>query len=189
MRSILAGLPLPETLLQAAVRRNRAEQNVTYTRAALLKACLNRNLRFTRSTNPLYPVALDPEHPNPGYQLGRLFAVLEKIQTEASPGLNSTIRERYYGAASSTPATVFPLLLRLKNHHVAKISNPRFAGAYENRIRDIVGNVQGFPKQLTLADQGAFAIGYYHQQQDFYTKKNTDSPNTDSATPQSEDQP
>lgn len=174
MRAILSGEPYPTTWLNAAVARCRAEQTVTYHRAAAIKACLNRRLRFPPSSSPerkLLPM-LDPENPNPAYQLGRLFATLEKIQEEASPGLNATIRERYYGAASSTPVSVFTTLLRLKNHHLAKLTNRRRAGNFERLIGEILEPVTDFPKQLALPEQGRFALGYYHQRQNFFTKTN-----------------
>jgi CRISPR-associated protein Csd1 len=177
MKSILTGLPYPQTLLQAAIRRSRAEQSVTYPRAALIKACVNR---LTRSANPVYQeelkVSLDPSNTNASYQLGRLFAALEKIQEDANPGTNATIRDRFYGAASSTPVTVFTTLLRLKNHHISKLKGekPGLAVKHEKLIGEIMeedldGNV-GFSTTLSLADQGRFAIGYYHQRQAFFTK-------------------
>jgi len=172
MRAILEGLPYPESLLQAAVRRNRAEQDVSYPRAALIKACLNRNGRYTNpNEKEELRVSLDPANANIGYRLGRLFAVLEKVQAEASPGINATIRDRYYGAASGTPVTVFSTLLKLKNHHLAKLENRGRAVNLERLIGEIMAGVQDFPPHLPLADQGRFAIGYYHQMQDFYTPK------------------
>lgn len=170
MRAILADLPYPATLLQAAVRRCRAEREVGYWRAALIKAVLNRQIRKQSSDTKEFTVALDRDNTNPGYRLGRLFAVLEKIQEDANPGINATIRDRYYGAASSTPATVFPQLMRLKNHHLAKLEGGRKVNA-EKRIGEIIDGLQLFPPHLALTEQGAFAIGYYHQQQDFYTRK------------------
>ena len=125
MRSILAGLSYPQTLLQAAVRRIRAEHEVTYSRAALIKACLNRQARYSPSQEKEIAVSLDDSNTNPGYRIGRLFAALEKVQEEASPGLNATIRDRFYGAASSTPVTVFANLMKLKNHHLAKLEEGR----------------------------------------------------------------
>lgn len=112
---------------------------------------------------------LDPANINAAYRLGRLFAVLEKIQEEASPGLNATIRDRYYGAASSIPVTVFPTLLRLKNHHMAKLSRGR-ATQMEKMLGEIMEGLADFPRQLPLQDQGRFALGYYHQRQIFFTK-------------------
>ncbi|HES75642.1 MAG TPA: type I-C CRISPR-associated protein Cas8c/Csd1, partial [bacterium] len=111
MRAILEGLPYPVSLLNLAVQRCRAEQKPTYARAAAIKAYLNRLARRQSDCKEFAPM-LDPSNLSPAYRLGRLFAVLEKIQEEASPGLNATIRDRYYGAASSTPVTVFTTLLR-----------------------------------------------------------------------------
>ena len=115
---------------------------------------------------------LDPANINPAYRLGRLFAVLEKIQEEASPGLNATIRDRYYGAASSTPVAVFTTLLRLKNHHLGKLHRGR-AVQMETLIGEIMDGLADFPRQLALPDQGRFALGYYHQRQTFFTKSET----------------
>ena len=119
-------------------------------------------------------MSLDPENTNIGYRLGRLFAALEKIQQEANPGLNATIRDRFYGAASGTPITVFGNLMRLKNHHLAKLENAGRRINFERLLSEIMDGVEarsGFPAHLCLDDQGRFAIGYYHQMQEFYTKK------------------
>ena len=125
---------------------------------------------------------LDLSNTHPAYRLGRLFAVLEKIQEEASPGLNATIRDRYYGAASSTPVAVFTTLLRLKNAHLKKLSPGRTA-AFEKLLGEVLGPVTDFPKHLPLPDQGRFALGYYHQRQDFFTKKTDDNAsNTNTAS-------
>ena len=172
MRAVLSGARFPTTWLNAAVLRCRAEQNVNYLRAAVIKACLNRSLRFQSNLSldkELLPM-LDLENTNPAYRLGRLFAALEKIQEEASPGLNATIRERYYGAASSTPVSVFTTLLRLKNHHLAKLFNRGRAINFERLVGEIMGGLQDFPKHLNLSEQGRFALGYYHQRQDFFSK-------------------
>ncbi len=118
---------------------------------------------------------LDLDHPSPAYRLGRLFAVLEKIQEEASPGLNATIRDRYYGAASSTPVAVFTTLLRLKNHHMNKLAPGRRVNL-ERLIGEIMSGITDFPRQLPLPEQGRFALGYYHQRQDFYTRKPDSNP-------------
>jgi len=171
MRAILSGSPFPATWLNAAVQRCRAEQTVTYLRAAAIKACLNRSRRSPDSSFiQEFSDMLDLANPNAAYRLGRLFAVLEKIQEEANPGLNATIRERYYGAASSTPVAVFTTLLRLKNHHLAKLTNRGRAVNFERLLGEILGGITDFPKHLSLPDQGRFSLGYYHQRQDFFSK-------------------
>jgi CRISPR-associated protein Csd1 len=123
MRAILEGAPYPQSWLHAALRRCRAEQDVGYLRAAIIKACLNRSIHSRHAGEKELTVSLDETNPNIAYRLGRLFATLEKIQEEANPSLNATIRERYYGAACSAPVTVFSTLLRLKNHHLAKLDS------------------------------------------------------------------
>lgn len=174
MRSILDGTPYPQTLLQSALRRIRSdtENRVKPVRVALIKAYLNRYLRAhpNKREKEEIKMALDTEQPSIGYQLGRLFAALEKIQEEGNPGINTTIRERYYGAACSSPVTVFGTLMRLKNHHLAKIDNKGRAINLERLVTEIVGHFDDFPPHLDLHEQGKFAIGYYHQRQDFFTK-------------------
>ncbi|MBI5936673.1 MAG: type I-C CRISPR-associated protein Cas8c/Csd1 [Betaproteobacteria bacterium] len=171
MRAILEDLPYPAPLLNLAVQRCRAEQKPTHARAAAIKAYLNRLNRRNKTEREYLPM-LDPTNPNPAYRLGRLFAVLEKTQEEASPGLNATIRDRYYGAASSTPVSVFTTLLRLKNHHLGKLGKGR-AVQMEKLIGEIMEGLADIPRQLTLPDQGGFALGYYHQRQAFFTKPDT----------------
>lgn len=172
LRAILEDLPYPAPLLNLAVQRCRAEQKPTYARAAVIKASLNRLIRHGNTTEREYLPMLDPANTNPAYRLGRLFAVLEKIQEEASPGLNATIRDRYYGAASSTPVSVFTTLLRLKNHHLGKLNRSR-AVQMEKLIGEIMDGLADFPRQLALPDQGRFALGYYHQRQTFFAKSET----------------
>ncbi len=177
MRTILEGIPYPATLMQAVLRRIRsdAKYRVKPVRAALIKAYLNRYYRF-------YPhrdykevnVELDVNQTSVGYQLGRLFSVLEKIQEEANPGINATIRERFYGSACATPVTVFANLLRLKNHHLAKLENRGRAVNFERLLGEIMSNLNDFPAHLNLHEQGFFAIGYYHQRQAFFITKTED---------------
>jgi CRISPR-associated protein Csd1 len=184
MRAVLEGLPLPAGLLNAAVQRCKAEQDVSYLRACALKAWLNRRARATPSTSPTFKEALDMDNPAPAYRLGRLFATLERIQEQAQPGINATIRDRYYGAASTTPVAVFTTLLRLKNAHLKKLSDG-FTTYFEKLIGEILAPldpVNGFPRQLSLPEQGQFALGYYHQRQAFFTKK----PDTDSSANQTQ---
>jgi len=191
--AIFAGVntPYPSLWLNAAVGRCRAEQNVNYLRAAAIKACLNRQMRSQPNhltQKEILPM-LDHDNKKPAYRMGRLFAVLERIQEESAGGpgkLNATIRDRFYGAASSAPATVFPMLLKLKNHHVSKLDEKGRRVLYrafgDNRPDDYIGqitlHVAEIPMHLTLSDQGTFALGYYHQRQDFFTKKPDNSTNT-----------
>ncbi len=199
LRAILEGTPYPPALLNAAVNRCRAEQasdgfggNVPYLRAAILKACINREHRRRHATAPDFQFIreeLDVRQTHPAYRLGRLFAVLEHIQSAAQPGINATIRDRYYGAASSTPGSVFPTLLRLKNAHLKKLP-PGQETRYEKLIGEICGSLDepvlpDFPRQLDLHAQGLFALGYYHQRQSLYGKPKADrdqGPDTDEPT-------
>lgn len=171
MRAILAGTPYPKSLLSSAIRRVRAEREITYPRAALIKAVLARDSRYYNLNQKEVGMSLDTTNNNIGYRLGRLFAVLEKAQEEANPGLNATIRDRFYGAASSTPVAVFALLMKLKNHYLAKLENRGRAINFERLIGEIMSGINEFPAQLSLSDQGRFAVGYYHQRQDFFTAK------------------
>lgn len=170
MKAILTGTPYPQTLLGATIRRCRAEREITYPRAALIKAVLARAARLYQQPEKEVNMALDPGNTNIGYRLGRLFAVLEKTQEEASPGINATIRDRFYGAASGTPVAAFPHLMKLKNHHLAKLENRGRAVNLEKIITEIMGGIADFPTHLSLQDQGRFAVGYYHQRQDFFIK-------------------
>jgi len=176
MRSVLDGTPYPATLLQAVLRRihSDTENRVKPIRAALIKAYFNRYYRFHPNQNyKEVNMELDMNQPSVGYQLGRLFATLEKIQEEANPGINATIRERFYGSACATPVTVFGNLLRLKNHHLAKLENKGRVVNFERLLGEIMGHLSDFPAHLNLREQGLFAIGYYHQRQAFFTAKNT----------------
>ncbi|MDA1044250.1 MAG: type I-C CRISPR-associated protein Cas8c/Csd1, partial [Verrucomicrobia bacterium] len=182
MRAILEGVPYPRPILNLAVQRCRAEQNPTYARAAVIKASLNRLIRHANlaSAPPEkeFKIMLDLTNAHPAYRLGRLFATLEKVQEEASPGLNATIRDRYYGAASSTPVAVFTTLLRLKNHHLGHLQKGR-AVQMERLIVEIMGGLEEFPRILTMPDQGRFALGYYHQRQAFFTRSETKAVTTE----------
>lgn len=178
MKAILAGTPYPQTLLSAAVRRCRAEREITYPRVSLIKAALARASRKSNISNDQeVSMALDVTNTNSGYRLGRLFAVLEKIQEEASPGINATIRDRFYGAASGTPVAAFPHLMKLKNHHLSKLENRGRAVNLEKIIGEIMDGLDDFSTHLSLQDQGRFAVGYYHQRQDFFKKSDASANN------------
>lgn len=173
--AIMRNIPYPKSLHHSTIRRIRAEQHVSRVRAAILKACINRYNRFYNKTEEDISVALDINNMNPAYRLGRLFAVLENLQSRA---LNvETIRERYYGAFSSTPVTVFPQLMKLRNHHLAKLEGGQ-KYFFEKLIGEIIEGLDGsgnIPRQLTLDEQGRFAIGYYHQRQNIFKSKDEES--------------
>ena len=162
---------LSVSLLQAALQRNKAEQKITYGRASLLKAYINRAIRAGRLKNMKeLTMSLDRNRQDIGYVLGRLFAVLEKTQAEANPGLNATIADRYFGSASSTPIAVFGTLMRLLPHHLNKLEFEGRAVQLQWEIRQILEHCQKFPNHLNLEQQGLFAIGYYHETQFLFTK-------------------
>ncbi len=178
IRAILTGNPYPVTMLQLAVRRIRSDtkKRVTMVRAAALKAYLNRYYRlYPNNKIKEITMKLDEDQPSKSYQLGRLFATLERIQETSNPNLNTTIRERYYGSACTSPVSVFPTLMRLKNHHLAKIENRGIVTWFEKTLGEIMERLDSFPSHLNLQDQGLFAIGYYHQRQNFFTKKEESS--------------
>lgn len=166
IKSIFQGIAYPYTLFAACIRRIRAEQSIGITRAAIIKAYLNR-ITKTKEINSM----LDKENPNQGYLCGRLFAVLDKIQGDANN--QHTIRERYMNSASATPAAVFATVLNLSSHHSEKL-NEGSKVFYEKLKQEIIDKISadGFPAHLDLQDQGRFFVGYYHQQQSFYTKSN-----------------
>lgn len=174
MRAIINNTPYPATLLHAVLRRIRSdtEDRVKPVRAALLKAYLNRYYRFNNDQKyKEVKEVLDVERNDVGYVLGRLFAVLEKIQEEGNTGINSTIRDRYYGAACATPVTVFTNLMKLKNYHLAKMENPGRVVNFEKMLGEIVSKLETFPAHLSMHEQALFSIGYYHQRQDFFVAK------------------
>lgn len=170
MRSILTGLPYPAQLYNAVLLRLRAGDDLSYCKAAIVKACL------IRKTNERYKeeltLGLNENSTCPAYLLGRLFAVLEKAQMDANPKINTTIRERYFSSACTTPSTVFPVLLRLSQHHISKAE---YGKVSDQRIEHILNRLEmdgsPFPVHLSLDEQGIFILGYYQQRAAFYTKK------------------
>lgn len=167
MRAILTGARYPQSLLAAVVARMRADKEINGRRAAVCKACLARDHRlgFEKEETPM---SLDRDNDNPAYLLGRLFAVYEGAQRAAlGPNINATIKDRYFGAASATPALVFPLLERGSAAHLASLRKGDKGGLaywFDREIDAIVSEMGAtFPRSLRLEDQGRFAIGYHHQ--------------------------
>ena len=171
LRAVLTGGRYPATLLNGVTLRIRAEQNVTRGRAAVIKAYYLRNYP-TELNKEVYTVSLN-ETTNVPYLLGRLFSVLEAVQKAANPGINTTIKDRYFNAACATSGMSFPTLLRLSQKHLRKL-NDGLATHYDKQITELMAQLpeSGFPARLSLPDQGKFTIGYYHQTQKRYVKKN-----------------
>ena len=171
LRAVLTGGRYPATLLNGVTLRIRAEQAVTRGRAAVIKAYYLRNYP-TELNKEVYTVSLN-ETTNVPYLLGRLFSVLEAVQKAANPGINTTIKDRYFNAACATPGMAFPTLLRLSQKHLQKL-NDGLATHYDKQITALMAQLpeSGFPARLSLPDQGKFTIGYYHQTQKRFTKKN-----------------
>lgn len=171
MRAVLSNSRYPENLYSNVLIRVRAEQgNVTWGRAAIVKAYLIQNHHLQREE---MFVGLNEETNDVAYVLGRIFAVLEAIQEEANPGLNSTIKDRYFNSAGASPCTVFPILMKLKNSHIRKIERQKEWKKiyFEKLLTDLIGKISVYPKRLTLEDQGRFILGYYHQVQKRYETK------------------
>ena len=168
IRAVLTGTPYPTLLLDQVELRIRAERQVTRGRAAILKAFLLRNTNITKEA---LQVTLNENTNYVPYLLGRLFAALEGLQQAANPGINTTIRDRFFNSACTTPAIVFPQLIRLAQAHLKKLGGG-LAFDYSRRITDILSRIdQAYPTRLSLYDQGIFQLGYYHQTQARYTKK------------------
>jgi CRISPR-associated protein Csd1 len=176
MRAVLTGGPYPRSLLSTAIMRLRAGDELTGWHAAVIRAVLARGQRRKRMSADIpsrgeTPVGLDREHPNIGYQLGRLFAVYELAQQSAlGRGVKSTIRDKYFGAASATPASIFPVIIANGQNHLSKVrkEKPGLADVLERELEEVVGRITparpfSLPRSMPLEDQGEFAIGYYHQ--------------------------
>lgn len=186
LKAILSGGRYPEGLYQAVLRRIRTEQDdpdariykITRGRAAIIKAYLIRNTNMTEKEE--ITVGLNENCENAAYVLGRMFSVLEAIQEEANPGINATIKDRYFNSACATPASVFPIILKLKNSHMKKIETKSIGSKiyFEKQLVNLqskinVGENQetAYPKRLSLEEQGMFILGYYHQTQKRFEKR------------------
>jgi len=173
-RSVLTGAPYPQSLLATMIRRIFSDGDIDFVRVSAIKACLLRNTRHT--ANPLeIPMELDTDTADIAYRCGRLFAILEKAQTDSVDGeLNVTIKDRYFSSACVTPGLVMPRLILLNSHHLRKLS----VGSkvyYDRMMGEVTAGSFDFPRRLSIADQGKFIIGYFQQRQALYTKKVTSS--------------
>lgn len=173
LRSILTDTRYPAALLNGITLRIRAERDITRGRAAILKAYYLQNPNKNVPKEVL-TVSLKPDSTNIPYTLGRLFSVYEAIQSSANPGINATIKDKYFNSAASIPATVFPLLGRLAQKHLKKLrsENTGLCITYEKQLRELASVLETeFPARMNLPQQGSFQLGYYHQTQSRYTKK------------------
>lgn len=170
LQAILSGGNYPESLYSNVLIRIRCEQGrVTRGRAAIIKAYLLKNKKAVEKEGDF--VKLNEDTNDRAYVLGRIFAVLEAIQEEANPGINATIRDKYFNSASAAPASIFPVLIKLKNSHIRKLDKPGVKVNYEKLMTELMGKIDEFPLRLSLEEQGKFDLGYYHQVQKRYEKK------------------
>ncbi len=171
LRAIISGSPYPAALFNSIMIRIRAEHDINYYKAAIIKAYLLRN---SNKYKEVLTVSLNEQSNNRAYVLGRLFAVLEKAQQDASDGqLKSTIKDKYFTSACATPASVFPILLRLSQHHISKAEYGKSSDIKISGILDMLDIENNpIPAHLALEEQGVFVLGYYHQKNELYKKNN-----------------
>ena len=169
-RAVLEGTRYPAALLEAVTLRIRAERDIKSAKAAIIKAY------YLKNQNPKVPkevltVSLNESSTNVPYTLGRLFAVYEAAQERANPGISATIRDKYFNAAAATPAHIFPVLNNLYQHHIRKM-DAKYRVFFDKQVGDLTGNLEEtLPNRLGLPEQGAFQLGYYHQKQKRFEKK------------------
>lgn len=170
LKAILDGGRYPASLLNSVMLRIRAEHEVTRGRAAIIKAYFLRN-ENKDCPKEVLKMELNEQCRNVPYTLGRLFAILEHIQQEANPGINATIKDKYFNAAASTPAQIFPVLINLAQKHLRKLkdSNKVYFNRQIGELSEIIG--EEYPRRLNLPEQGSFQLGYYCQTQKRYQKK------------------
>ena len=177
LEAVLKGTPYPATLLHGVLLRIRAEHKITRGRAAIIKAYYLKNPNKDIPEKEVLTVSLNKESNNIPYQLGRLFSILEGIQSTANPGLNSTIRDKYFNAASATPAAVFPVLVNLAQKHLKKIGGEKkgLQIKLEKQLEEVMNRLgEAYPSKLNLPQQGAFQLGYYQQTIVRYEPKETE---------------
>lgn len=169
-RAVFSGGRYPASLLECTFLRIRAEREITRERAAIIKAYYLRNPN-EKCPKEVLTVSLNETSKNVPYTLGRLFSVYEEIQQAANPGINTTIKDKYFGSAATMPATVFPILSSLAQKHLRKLSDAQriYLDKKVMTLKDILG--EQYPAHMSLPEQGSFDLGYYHQTQDRYTKK------------------
>ena len=169
-RAIFSGARYPASLLAAVMLRIRAERDITWGKAAIIKAYYLKN-PHEDCPKEVLTVSVNKESTNIPYNLGRLFAVLERTQEAANPNINTTIKDRFFNSASATPSLVFPSLINLAQKHLAKLNEGQRI-ALDKSIGELSDKLgETFPKQLMLAEQGAFQLGYYQQRQEYFKKK------------------
>ena len=179
LRAILNNTLYPATLLNGVTLRIRAEHEVTRGRAAVIKAYYKKLAEVTEHEHPDVPeevldVSLNENSSNIPYTLGRLFSVLEAIQAAANPGINATIKDKYFNSAAATPAVIFPILINLAQKHLKKLkgSNAGLVIFYEKQLNELCSRIgETYPAHMSLPQQGSFQLGYYHQTQARYQKK------------------
>ena len=170
VRAVFSGGPYPASLLEAVMLRIRAESSVTRGRAAIIKAYYLKN-PHSDCPKEVLTVSLNEASNNPAYILGRLFSVYETVQQSANPGINTTIKDKYFNSAAAMPASIFPVLNNLYQKHLRKLA-PGLRISYDKQVMELKGALgENYPARMTLAQQGAFDLGYYHQTQRRYTKK------------------
>ena len=170
VRAVFSGGPYPASLLEAVMLRIRAESSVTRGRAAIIKAYYLKN-PHSDCPKEVLTVSLNEASNNPAYILGRLFSVYEAVQQSANPGINTTIKDKYFNSAAAMPASIFPVLNNLYQKHLRKLA-PGLRISYDKQVMELKGALgENYPARMTLAQQGAFDLGYYHQTQRRYTKK------------------
>ena len=177
LKSMITGGRYPETLMNQTLLRIRAEREITRGRAGIIKAYLIRNTENhidRKQIQEVATVSLNEESSYSPYVLGRLFAVLEGIQQAANPGINATIKDRFFNSACATPAAVFPILLKLSNSHLKKMDTGKtiYWSRQIGALTDCLD--MGFPAHLSLQEQGSFILGYYHQTEKRFEKKTND---------------
>lgn len=170
LRAVFSGTPYPVSLMEAVLLRIRAERNITWGKAAIIKAYYLKN-PHEDCPKEVLTVSLNEASTNPAYTLGRLFSVYEAVQQATNPGINATIKDKYFNSAAAMPASIFPVLNNLCQKHLRKL-DARQRVYYDKQIMKLKGVLnENYPARMTLAQQGSFDLGYYHQTQKRYTKK------------------